>query len=377
LSELVKIRSTTGAEMEIAHHIAAKMEKWGFETVVVPEPFPERPQVVVYCGRNVDGRTLVLNGHMDTVPEGKASDWSVDPYGGLIKDGRVYGRGSVDMKGGLVTMMFVPRILEEACVDIAGRLVLTFVVGEEKAEPGTKALVTDYLPRKGVRANWGLVLEPTEMNVATAERGMVWAYITVGGKSAHASVPELGINPISKAVKAVEALDRYAAALRRRTHRLVGSAVSTVTMIQGGTAENVIPNDCKLTVDRRFIPGESLEQVERELNDVLSEITREDPEFSFSVKRGGVTEPSEIPADSHFVQVLMRNTAEVMKRRPQVVGMLGGTDARNFNNDAGVPCAIWGPGDMRVAHTVDEYIGVSHVISACKVLALTTMDLVA
>lgn len=373
LRELVRIpsRNPPGEEKECAEYVMKRMLDWGFFPELVREPFPNRPQVVVAHEGTEARPKLILNGHLDVVPEGDVERWNVVPFGGVVKDGKVYGRGSCDMKGGVAAMMIAAKAIKESGVRLKGNLILQFVVGEETGEPGTKHLLVD----KGVKGDWGIVLEATNLKVATAEKGLAWFHMIVKGEPAHASTPELGTNAISKAMKLALALEKYDRKISEKKHRLLGRPICSVTMIEGGTKENIIPESCKLAIDRRFLPGENVHDVENELMDLLFRLKKEDPEFECDFTRKMVYEPAEIPVDSMIAEVVRKNVKEVTGATPEPYGTLGSTDVRNFINDAKIPAITWGPGDPTKNHAIDEYIEISQVIDATKVLVLTAIDL--
>jgi len=373
LQELVRIpsRNPLGEEKECAEYVMQKMLDWGLVAELIPEPFPDRPQVVATYEGIEHKPKLVLNGHLDVVPEGDVERWSVDPFGGLFKDGKIYGRGSCDMKGGIAAMMIAAKALKESGIRLRGNLILQFAIGEETGEPGTKHLLVD----KGIKGDWGIVLEATNLKVATAEKGLAWFHILVKGEPAHASTPELGINAISKAAKLVLALEKYDHEISRRKHKLLGRAVCSVTMMEGGTKENIIPESCRIAIDRRFLPEESVNGVENELRSVLSRLRKQDTQFECELSREMVYESAEIPVNSTIAEVVRKNVKKVTGITSEPHGIWASTDVRNFINDAKIPAITWGPGDPAKDHAIDESIEVSQVVDAAKVLVLTAIDL--
>jgi succinyl-diaminopimelate desuccinylase len=376
LRKLVQIpsRNPPGEERELAENVVAWLKKWGVDATLVKEPYAHRPQVVATI-RGDEGRpTLVLNGHLDVVPLGEVERWSVNPFGGEVKAGRLYGRGSCDMKGGLTAMMLTAKAITESGHRLKGNLLLHFAVGEETSEPGTKTLLMD----KGYTGDWGIVLEPTNLKVVTAEKGLLWIDVKIQGKPAHASTPELGINPIEKAADFITRLRAYREKIREKQHPLLGGAVCSVTMIEAGIKENVVPGSCKVTLDRRLLPGEDLDEVEAEIQTILSQIKQQDETFEGTIsRRGEGFDAAEIPVDSYIAQVVKEAVKKVTGTIPQPSGAAYGTDARNFINDAQIPTVVFGPGDPAEAHTYDESIAISQVVDCSKILALTSLALLA
>ncbi len=373
LRELIRRPSQNppGREKAVAEYIYSSFKEWGFNPEYVYRPDPDRPSVaVVYEGSEGHPR-LVLNGHTDVVPEGDVSLWSVPPYEGVVREGRVYGRGACDMKGGLAAMMIAAKAIKESDVKLRGSLVLHFAMGEETGEPGTKCLLEE-----GYTGDWGIVLEPTDLKVMTAEKGLAWYHFTIQGKPTHASVPDQGVNAVEKALKLMEALKRYDREIRSRRHPLCGTALCSITMIRGGVKENIIPESCWLAVDRRIVPGEDPEEVDREIGEIVERLRDEDSEFRCEWRRVRLYEAAEIPPDHEIAEVVRRNTAKVTGVYHKPAGTRGSTDQRNFINDAGIPAITWGPGWGK-AHEVDEYVEIRQLVDCAKILVHTILDLLA
>ncbi|MBS7635494.1 M20 family metallopeptidase [Candidatus Bathyarchaeota archaeon] len=371
LRELIRRPSQNppGNEKVVAEYIYEKMKHWGFEPKYVYKPEPSRPSVgVVYKGSEGKPR-LILNGHIDVVPEGDLSNWSVTPYEGIVKEGRIYGRGACDMKGGIAAAMIAAKVIKESGVELRGDLVLQFAMGEETGEAGTKSLLEEDFV-----GDWGIVLEPTDLKVMTAEKGLAWYHINIKGKPTHASRPELGINAIYKALKLISAIREYNDEIGKRIHPLCGKDICTVTMIRAGTKENVIPESCWLSIDRRIIPGEKIEQVDKEIEEIIRRISSEDPEFRCEWKRVMLYESAEIPVDHEIAEVVRKNTKEITGVYPEPAGTLGSTDQRNFINDFNIPAITWGPG-WEKSHEIDEYVEIRKVVDCAKILVLTILDL--
>jgi succinyl-diaminopimelate desuccinylase len=372
VQELVRIPSLNppGNEKGCADYIFNTLTHWGVKTEMVFEPFSHRPQVVGTIDGKDAGLTLFFNGHMDVVPEGLRSQWKYDPYGGTIEGGRLYGRGSSDMKGGLGSMMMLAKLIHEAGLR-RGRCVFLFAVGEETGEPGTK----DLLFRMGNKGDFGIVLEPTALRVATSEKGLAWFRISLEGKPAHAGVAELGINAITKAVTFGERLLEYDRKLHSRVHPLLGSPKCTMTMINGGTKENVVPESCSLTVDRRFNPEETLDHIEDELRSLLDKLASEDSDFKYRLERTRFYEAAEIPTDHPIANILRKYAAQISGVSQEPCGTLFSSDVRNFIHDAGIPALTFGPGETQQAHTYNESIEIKQIVNCVKVLLLTVMEL--
>ncbi len=373
IQELIQIptQNPPGKEKSCAEFIVQKLTDWGIQADLIPEPYPDRPQAYGQITGLDDGPTLVLNGHIDVVPEGDISQWQFPPFEGKIHQGRVYGRGASDMKGGLAAMMMTAKILNDSKDPLHGKIILQFAIGEETGEPGTKHLLLN----RGLGGDFGIVLEPTGLKVATAEKGLVWFRIRIKGRPVHASVAEKGVNAIEKAKIAIDKIQSYQLELAQRAHPLVGEAKCSITMIEGGTKENVIPESCSIILDRRMNPDEPVDQVEDEIRSILDQIASEDPDFHYSIERMMVYEAAEIPSDSHLAQVVRKHAAQITNISQEPYGTAFSTDVRNFINDAHVEAVTFGPGESDQPHTFNESIEIEQVVNCIKILLLTANDL--
>jgi succinyl-diaminopimelate desuccinylase len=273
------------------------------------------------------------------------------------------------MKGGIAATMVVAKILKEHGIKLQGDIVLHFAMGEETGEAGTKSLL-----EMGYGGDWGIVLEPTALRVITAEKGLAWYHFEVKGKPTHASRPERGINAIEKSLKLISAIQEYNDYIEERTHPLCGKDLCSVTMIKAGTKENIIPEHCWLAIDRRIIPGESVEQVDGEIMALVQRLSKEDTDFKCEWKRVKVYESAEIPVDHKIAEVVRKNVKKITGVTLEPAGTTGSTDQRNFINDAGIPAITWGPGWGK-SHEFDEYIEISQVIDSIRILVLTILEL--
>lgn len=368
LSDLVAIDSQNppGREQAVSEFIVDRLDEWGIDARLFHQPYEDRPQVIAEVGDDdPDVGTLILNGHIDVVPPGDRDQWTHDPFGGSVEDGRVYGRGASDMKGGVATGMLALRAAHESNID--GRVVLTCAIGEETAEPGTKSILTE------IDGEWGIVLEPTQLLVDTVGKGLAWYEVDVRGESGHASRPHLGKNVLDALFALNERLRAYQDEISEREHPLIGTSLCTPTIINAGTKENVIPDHATLTLDRRFLPNEDIEEIDEEI-DTLFEQLRENG-FEVSIQRTRTYEAAEIDVDHEIAEVVRRHASDVAGVDTAPHGKDASTDQRNFVNDAGIPAIIWGPGIGDQSHTVDEWAPVPPMVSAVEILCRTINEL--
>lgn len=369
LTELVSIdtQNPPGRERPCAEFVHRTLTDWGIDAELIDEPFENRPQVLATVGAGAPGsNTLVLNGHMDVVSPGDPEEWTHDPFGGVVEDGRVYGRGASDMKGGLTAMLLAARAAASSGA-LDGQLVLTFAVGEETGEPGTKRLVD------GLDADFGVVLEPTELVVDTAGKGLAWYTLTVEGSAGHASRPHLAENALDGLLSLDRPIRDYQARLADREHPLLGTSLCTPTICRAGETQNVIPDRAELRFDRRFLPDESVETIDEEMDGLAAPLREQG--FAATVERTQVYEAAEIPTDATIAEVFRRHSAAVAGVSTDPHGKIASTDQRFLVNDADIPAIIWGPGTPSQAHTVDEWVRLDLLVQSVRVLCLAFEDL--
>ena len=366
LADLISYDSQNppGREGPCAEFIVEWLTDAGIDAELVHEPFPDRPQVLATIGdESPDAEHLVLNGHIDVVPPGDHERWSVDPFEGVVDSdvGRVYGRGASDMKSGVAAGMLAAREIAKEGID--GTLTLTFAVGEETAEPGTKTLVED------LDADYGIVLEPTELEVHTAGKGLAWYVTTISGDAAHASRPHLGNNAVDGLLSLEGTLSEYRKRIAERTHPLLGTSLCTPTMVEGGTKENVLAEQVELRFDRRFLPSESLDDLDAEMTALFDSLRKDG--FNVTVERTRTYEAAEIPTDSPIAETVRSHASAVADVPTAPAGKEAATDQRNLVNDANIPAIIWGPGTPAQSHTVDEWARTDLLVDAVDVLCRT------
>lgn len=357
-----------GNERACAEYVVEWFDDHGIDADLVEKPDPDRPQVAAEIGEG--NPTLVLNGHMDVVPAGDRGEWSHDPFGGTIEDGSLYGRGSVDMKTGLALAMVAAVDLRPAIEsgDLSGSLVVHAAMGEETAEPGTKTLLEE-----GYDGDYGVVLEPTGLRTATSEKGLAFYEFVVDGTPSHASNPDQGRNAILAARRVLEALEQYDATVRERHHDLLGQGLSTITKIEGGTKENVVPEDATITIDRRFLPAQGVDEIDREIKDVLADLRADGVDVEY--RRTRTFESAEIPVDTPLAETFRQHSATIANVPADPWGIPASTDVRNFVNDADIPAITWGPGDIDQAHTYDEHVDLREAGTGLEILLAASRDL--
>jgi acetylornithine deacetylase len=343
-------------EGDVARFVAEWLEGAGFE-VRSDELAPGRWNVVGVARGSGGGRSLMLNAHMDTV--GVAGMEA--PFEPKVEDGRLYGRGAYDMKGSLAAIMVAgARALKEG---LRGDVIVTAVADEEVASIGSTRIA------EGWRADAAIVSEPTELRLAIAHRGFVWAEVETRGRAAHGSRPDLGIDAIAKMGRILVGIEELDRTLRGSpSHPLLGSGSLHASLIEGGQELSSYPDRCLLEAERRTVPGEGPEVVEAELRGLLGDIEG-------SVRVTFAREPFEIGADAELVGVVSGRAEEVLGREPEMVGVPFWTDAAVLAQ-AGIPTLLFGPAGEG-AHAVVEWVDLASLEQCAEIYLAVARELCA
>ncbi len=355
LQRLVRIPSQTGEELAAAEAFGGWCADAGLE-VMLQEVAPGRPNVIARwkVGR---GPHLLLTGHLDTVPIGE--NWTRDPFGAEVDGGRLYGRGACDMKGGLAAILGAIVDLRDRGQEPAGDVTLAAVVGEEENSAGTRALVA-----RGIQADCAVLAEPTAMQLVVGNRGLLNFRVLVKGASAHASSPELGHNAITAAARLVLELESVGEELAGRPHPVFGPPRLTVGTIHGGTRPYVVPDRCEIEVDRRLNPGETAEQVVGEVEAAIARTRQRLPWLEAQIHSGPDYLAFEISQDHELVR-LMSAAMSQAGLTCRISAWRAASDAGFLVHTAGIPCVLFGPGDIeQAAHRPDEWIDLDDLDAA-------------
>jgi len=379
--DLVRIPSINPQEKDCADFLAKKMKACGLD-VQMQEVEKDRPNVIgVLKGRDT-GPTLLIEGHTDVVALGDEKKWTVDPFGGEIEGDRLYGRGAMDMKGGLGAAVMAAKALVDADVRLKGDLILAGLVDEEGLMIGAKHFARSGMA-KGIDA--AITVEPTfRMGIGTCFAGRTRASITAYGIPTHAGVnPQsgLGVNAVRKMTKLIEAIAKEPPG--DMVHHLYNTSHWQVLTIEGGIpGEATVPASCTITLDVRNVPGHEIDDVWKHLDGIIETLKNEDKDFHAEVK---VLEEFnagswETPLDAPIVQAVHSafqkalGSAPPLNLAPEVPPGSGyalkvATDLHHLA-PLGIPCLCTGPGGMG-AHAEDEYVLTSNVVDITKVLALS------
>ncbi len=352
-----------------------------------PDHSARYPRVNV-LGRLDGGRPCVhLNGHIDVVPTG--TGWSVDPFAGIVSEGKIFGRGSCDMKAGIAAAVIAVEAIRQAGVQLAGSVEISGTVDEES---GGFAGV-EWLCKKGYlgaeRTDYVIIPEPLNVDrICVGHRGVYWFRVRSEGSIAHGSMPFLGVNAIEHLATFIERVrTELSPRLAERVTAMpvvpegARQATLNINSILGGQAGQFPQTACvaesaDAIFDRRFLHEEKFEQVKGEIEELLTRLSKEDERRRYDLEDLMVVHPVLAPKGSPLVEALTQDIRAVVGRAPALIASPGTYDHKHVARVAGVEhCVAYGPGILDLAHQVDEYCGVEDLVQATKVLALTIMRL--
>ena len=378
IKALVSIPSHRGIEnqeTDVARYICNFFASEGIEAEVT-EVVDGRCNVVARLKGRGKGRTLLLTGHTDTVPP---YDMQGNPYEVRVCDGRMHGRGVVDMKGALACMMVSIASIKRAGIELEGDLVFAGVIDEEDKSEGTRALI-----KQGITADGAIVGEPTELDIHIGHRGLEWFEFTFHGKTVHGGKQKDGINAISKAAKFINRLEeQLIPKIESRSHPVTGSSSMNYGYINGGTQPSTVAGECTLQIDRRWVPGERFEDIKREYQKLLDDLHNEDPQFNADFKvmdisfmeEGYIHEAMEIEEGHPLVRAAGNSISRVFGTDARLSSFTAWTDGGLISTYGKIPTIVLGPGSLESAHSAGEYLDISEVVPATLIYAMTALEI--
>lgn len=374
LTRLVQINSVNPSleeggpgEADIALYISGVLEELGVD-ITTDTLAPGRLNVTGRIPGTGGGRSLMLNGHMDTVGQGGMAD----PFSGRVEDGRLYGRGSYDMKSGLAAMLGVAHTLRAAGTRLEGDLILSFVADEEYESLGAVAMAEAF--KKGVyRADGCIVTEPTDLHVCTAHRGFAVYQLVTHGRTAHGGMHREGRDANMMMGLVLARLHEYARRLPdMQVHPLCGEASAHVPLVEGGRSLFIYSHACRIHIERRTIPGETEVSVRAELQAILDDVATAEPDFRADLELELWRSPWEIDAESDLVRTLRRASAAVGGTPDSLIGHGWWEDSAIFG-EAGIPSVVMGARGGGIHQDV-EWVEVDSVVHLSRVLHRAVLD---
>jgi succinyl-diaminopimelate desuccinylase len=351
--------------------VAEKLSASGIEFEILSKQEHQPNLIASFGDAEREQSQLMYHSHIDTVPPGEVDRWSVDPFGGELKDGRIYGRGAGDDKGSVASQVMAFVALARAEVPLMGCLRLVVVSDEEFG--GTHG--TYWLHQEGKLQTDALVVgEQTNNQVAIAERVACGIDMTVIGKSAHGAMPWEGENAVLKTARAITYLqDRLFPRLEARTHPYLPPPTLCFCKIEGGQQWGVVPERCDVSMDRRLIPGETREMAVEEVRQILDDYTENVEPLKFELySEGEVAANIDTPPEDPLVVLANQTLQDLTGEQRPLTGYVQTSDGRWLAKD-GIPIIIFGPSEPAVAHSTDEYVSVEQLHEATQFLTLLAL----
>lgn len=362
LRSLVRVNTENppGNELKLAQVLADWLRRQGIDAAI-DEFEPGRANLTAEARGSRPGRTLMLNTHMDVVPAGEG--WTRSPFGAQLADGVIHGRGSADSKGSLAAMAAAIVALANDPQGFPGVIQLGAVADEEVDSRGARRLL------QTARPDAAIVGEPTELRLMTAHKGSLRPVVEVVGRSSHAALPDRGLNAVEGVAALLTRLGALRERLERRTHPLVGRPTVVPVLIAGGEAPNMVPRSCRVTFDRRLVPGETEEAAIAEFEAWLADFEHESGGMTARIvalapSTGG---PSETAAEHPFVRACQAGLAKA-GLSPELSGLIVNCDMTHFRG-AGIPAVVCGPGSPDAMHVHDEHLAVESLERAVTAYA--------
>lgn len=394
LQDLVRVPSVTGEEGAVQEVVEEAFRERGLavdrweatpeeispylDHVGEQQTYENRPNLAGVRKGVGDGRSMLLNAHVDTVAPGDPASWTRDPHAGEIEGDLLYGRGSCDMKGGLVTYLIALDVLSNLGVELRGDVTVAATVGEESGGLGALSTVL-----RGYRADAALIAEPTRLALVPAQGGSLVFRLTVPGRSAHAAVRDEGVSSLEKFVPIFEDLramerERDAALSHPLYDEMSNKVPINVGVVRAGNWASTVPESLVAEGRIGLIPSEEIELFRDLVAERVASVAGRDPWLREHPPKlewvGGQFAPAEVPPDAPIREAIERAHEQVTGDRPVVEGVTYGADMRLFVRFGETPCVMYGAGDVRVAHAPDEHVSIPELMTAPKTIAYLLAD---
>ena len=361
--ELIKIPSDeTAGEKEVCEYLESFLKSLGMK-VRLQEVLPNRPNIIAEVIGDEVGKSIMFNGHVDTVPIGDIKKWSMDPYSAIIKDNKLFGRGSTDMKGSIASMIIAMKFIMNNVKKFNGKIIFTGVMAEETTGLGTQKIVEE-----NIKADMALVGEPSDEKIYRAHKGTMWFNLSTYGKLEHSSESNSeSNNAIINMMKLIMEINEISKELETIENNLVGHPSINVGLIDGGTKQNMIADSCRISIDRRTLPEEKTDEILDKLRIRLDRLRSLDDRLTFDLEIDTIREAVEVVESEQIVQEVKNALNKVINKNPTISGMKATTDMSILVNQGNIPSVIYGPGFIKQAHTVDEFIEVKRLVESSQV----------
>ncbi|WP_418909810.1 peptidase [Bacillus pinisoli] len=394
LKRLVQERSISGHESSAQAIIIEKLRELGLEidiwepnfSKLQHHPYFVSPRSQFTGSSNVvgvkkgsgGGKSIILNGHIDVVPEGDMNQWEFDPYSGETINGKMYGRGTTDMKGGTVSLLLAIEAIHELELPIKGDIIFQSVIEEESGGAGTLAAI-----ERGYKADVAIIPEPTSMKIFPKQQGSMWFRLTVNGKSAHGGTRYEGVSALEKSMLVMTKIQELE---KKRNDKINDPLYQTVPIpvpinigkVSGGNWPSSVPDQVVLEGRIGVAPDEEMEDVKQEFIEYMKKLEQDDQWFTTHPVQvtwfGARWVPGTIDLEHEAMKLLETHYSKIRKQSPVIEASPWGTDGGLFTKVGGIPTIIFGPGTTEVAHYPNEYIILDHMMEAAEILANMMVD---
>lgn len=368
LIDLIKIPSHKNIdwqESKIANYIKEFLLKEDINDIEIDYIEEDRPNLFAKIEGSGKGESLMLNGHLDTVPP---YNMVIPAYEPIIENEEITGRGAVDMKGSIAAMLISMALVKRAGIKLKGDLIFTGVIDQEQRSFGSVGLVD-----KKLDVDYAVVGEPTNLKICNAHKGMEWIKIIVKGKSAHGSTPEKGINPIYHASRIANEIEILNKELAMRENSIMGNPTINVGVISGGNDPNIVPSVCSLEVDRRYTSEEKREDIYEEIKRILTRLNAAYPNYKTDIISMDdricplKNIPLNVSKNNKIVNALQTSLKRFNILDTNITSFRGWSDAALFTNELNIPSIVFGPGLPEQCHAADESLNIEELKKAVKV----------
>jgi len=361
--DLIRFRSVNppGNEGEVAEFLAGRMRDLGLRAEL--QPFEDGRANVIGRLEGEGNGHLVFTGHLDVVPPG-GQQWAHPPFEPEVEDGKIYGRGSCDMKGGVASIVTAMAALARSGFRPSADIVLAATGGEEAGMTGAKAMAAKQ-SLEGSR--YLVVAEPSDLDVFVGEKGVLWIKVRALGRTAHGSMPWLGVNAVSYMARLIPRLEEYPFPFEESD--LLGKPTLSVNVISGGNKTNVVPDVCEIEVDMRTLPSQDNEEIVERVRSLAEELAREEGKGIRVEVEVDQNMPSLETARTETLVDAVIGAVRTVRGEPVVGGVTYGTDAAALGPAFDVPMVICGPGSPGMAHQPDEHVEIDQLVKAAEIYA--------
>jgi len=365
--EMVRIKSVNppGDEMAMAEYVANVLKSIGLEVKLLKHS-SSRASVLAILRGSGQVPALLYSAHLDTVPLG-AEQWIHEPFAAETLDGKIWGRGSADMKGGLAALLVMAKIMANSGLSIKGDLIFAITAGEEVDSLGAKS-VASYPDLGPVQAI--IVPEPSYNDIYIAEKGALWLEISTYGKTAHGSMPALGKNAVMMMVELIKGLENFF--IPFESHAMLGGFSMSINTISGGIKTNVVPDRCVVSIDMRTVPGQDHHDIMARFQGLIKDLGKHDPDFKASIEITNDRPPIETSPKEPVVKMMVDIVADITGELPIPKGVNYYTDAATLAPAFKAPMIICGPGHPGLAHQPNEYVEIEKLVQAAKIYTAAT-----